>query len=151
MLIRLFLESESIGYMEPNILLCSIYRDSDILLSVLSFSNGLSLLKKVSLPIIFVLFVLEYFITDLSGVAELGTRLQSTVPERMSTISVSQKLYMFIKGSIINQKVFPFLSVLLKLEYKPKECYSPTVHFLIPKKLKLISDITNLLLLETIG
>ena len=39
---------------------------------------------------------------------------ESAVPERMSTISASRKLG---KGSTVNQKAFPFLSVLLKREY----------------------------------
>ena len=70
----------------------------------------------------------------------------------MSTISVSQKLDMSIKGNTINQKVFPFLSVLLNLEYKtPTSVSSPTVLFLIPKNPKLISDIINLLVPETAG
>ena len=40
---------------------------------------------------------------------------------------------MFIEGSAVNQKVFPFLSVLVELEYTPKTPTSPTVFFLIPK------------------
>ena len=51
------------------------------------------------------MFVLKHLIIDLSGAFELGTRLQSTVPERMSTISVSWKLHMPIKRSTVNQKV----------------------------------------------
>ena len=39
----------------------------------------------------------------------------------MSTIYVSQKLDMSTKGSAVNQKVFPFLSVLLKLEYNTQD------------------------------
>ena len=66
----------------------------------------------------------------------------------MSTISVSQKLDMSIKGSTVNQEVFPFLSVLLKLEYNTEDPYSPAVLFLILKKPNLISDIMNLLALE---
>ena len=69
----------------------------------------------------------------------------------MSTISVSQKLDMSIKGSTVNQEVFPFLSVLLKLEYNTEDPYSPAVLFLILKKHNLISDIINLLLLENAG
>ena len=38
-----FLGFESIGYTEPNTLLCSIYMDFVILLSVLPFSDGLNL------------------------------------------------------------------------------------------------------------
>ena len=41
----------------------------------------------------------------------------------MSTISKSQKLDMSIKGSTENQKTFPFLSVLLNLEYNTQERY----------------------------
>ena len=71
----------------------------------------------------------------------------------MSTIYVSQKLDMSIniKGSTVNQEVFPFLSVLLKLEYNTEDPYSPAVLFLILKKHNLISDIINLLLLENAG
>ena len=71
----------------------------------------------------------------------------------MSTTSVSQKLDMSIniKGSTVNQEVFPFLSVLLKLEYNTEDPYSPAVLFLILKKYNLISDIINLLLLENAG
>ena len=42
--------------------------DSVILLSVLSFSDGLNLLKEVGLSLIFLLFVLEDFTLDLSEV-----------------------------------------------------------------------------------
>ena len=73
----------------------------------------------------------------------------------MSTIYVTQKLLdMPIKGSTVNQKVFPSLSILLKLVYPnswditPRKAFSPTVLFLIPKKPELISDITNLLVPE---
>ena len=41
----------------------------------------------------------------------------------MSTISMLQKLDMSVRGSTVNQKVFPFLSVLLKLEYNTQEWY----------------------------
>ena len=41
----------------------------------------------------------------------------------MSTISVSQNLDISIKGSTVNQKNFPFLSVLLKREYDTQERY----------------------------
>ena len=43
MSIRFFLGFESIGYIESNILLSSIYVDSVILLSVLPFSDSLNL------------------------------------------------------------------------------------------------------------
>ena len=69
----------------------------------------------------------------------------------MSIISVSQKLDISIKVSTVNQEVFPFLSVLLKLEYNTEDPYSPAVLFLILKKHNLISDIINLLLLENAG
>ena len=92
------------------------------MLSVLPFSDGLNLLKQVGVSVIFVLFVLERFTPDLSRVFKLATSLESTVPERMSTISVL-KLDNSIKGSAVNQKVFPFLSVLLKLEYDTQERY----------------------------
>ena len=42
--------------------------DFVILLSVLSFSDGLNLLKEVGVSLIFVLFVLEHFTPDLSEV-----------------------------------------------------------------------------------
>ena len=58
---------------------------------------------------------------------------------------------MSIKGSTVNQEVFPFLSVLLKLEYNTEDPYSPAVLFLILKKPNLISDIMNLLVLEDAG
>ena len=89
--------------------------DSVILLSVLSFSDCLNLLKEIGLSLIFVLFVFGRFTPVLSKVFKLTTSLKSTVPKTMSTISMSQKLDMSIKGSTVNQKVFPFLSVLLKL------------------------------------
>ena len=41
----------------------------------------------------------------------------------MSTILVSQKLNMSIKGITLNQKAFPFLSVLLKLECNTQDPY----------------------------
>ena len=41
----------------------------------------------------------------------------------MSTISVPQKLGISIKGSKVNQKVFPFLSAPLKFEYNTQERY----------------------------
>ena len=66
-----------------NILLCSIYMDSVIFLSVLSFSDGLNLLKEAGFSLIFVLFVLEHFTPDLSGGFKLTSSLESTVPERM--------------------------------------------------------------------
>ena len=66
--------------------------------------------KEVGVSVIFGLFLLERF--SLSGVFKLTTSLESTVPERMSTIFVSQKLNMSIKGSTVNKKVFSFVSVL---------------------------------------
>ena len=69
----------------------------------------------------------------------------------MLTISVSQKLDMSIKESTVNQKVFLFLSVLLKLEYNTHGRYFSNSIFLIPKKFKSISDIINILVLETAG
>ena len=97
---------------------------SAILLSVLQFSDGLDLLKEDGLRVIFILFVLERFTPVLSGAFKLTTSLESTVPKRMSTISMFQKLVMSIKESTINQKVFPFLSVLLKLEYNTQSYLS---------------------------
>ena len=41
----------------------------------------------------------------------------------MSTVPVSQQLDMSIKGSTVNQKAFPFLSVFLKFEYNTQERY----------------------------
>ena len=66
--------------------------------------------KEVGVSVIFGLFLLERF--SLSGVFKLTTSLESTVPERMSTIFVSQKLNMSIKGSTVNKIVFSFVSVL---------------------------------------
>ena len=54
-----FLGLESIGYIEPNILLCSIYMDSVILLSVFN------LLREVGVSVI---FILKRFTPDLPGV-----------------------------------------------------------------------------------
>ena len=129
--------------------------DYVILLSVLLFSVALNLFKQVGVSVIFALFVLERFTPDLSGVFKLTTSLESTVPEKMSTVYVTQKLLdMSIKGSTVNQKVFPSLSILLKLFYPnswditPRKAISPTVLFLIPKKPKVKSDITNLLVPE---
>ena len=56
---KIFLAFESIGRIGINILLCSIYMDSVILLSVLSFSDGLNLLKEFGASVILSLFVLE--------------------------------------------------------------------------------------------
>ena len=56
--------------------------DSVILLSVLPFSDGLTLLKEVVVSVIFVLLVLEHFTPDLSGVFKLTTGLESIVPEK---------------------------------------------------------------------
>ena len=97
--------------------------DSVILLSVLSFSDGLNLLKQVGISLIFVLFVLDCFTPDISGVFKLTAGLESTVPERMSAISVSRKLDMSVEENAVNQKVFLSSSVLLKLEYNTQECY----------------------------
>ena len=60
--------------------------DSVTLQSVLPFSDDLNLLKEDHVSVI---FVLERFTPDLSGVVKLTTSLESTVPERMSTISVT--------------------------------------------------------------
>ena len=79
--------------------------DSVILLSVFSFSDSLNLLKEVCIKLIFVLFLLECFTFDLSWVFQLIARLESTVPERMSTISVSRKLDMSIKVNKVNQNI----------------------------------------------
>ena len=49
--------------------------------------------------------------------------LESTVPEIMSTISVSWKLDVSIEENAVNQKGFPFLSILLKLEYNIQKRY----------------------------
>ena len=117
MSIRFFLGFESIDYIEPNILLCSIYMDSVILVSVLN------LLKEVGVSVIFLLFVLERLTPDLPGVFWLATNFESTVPESMSTISASQKLGMSTKGSTVNLKIFPFLPVPLKREYRAQERY----------------------------
>ena len=65
---------ESLGYIEPS-----------------NFSDGLNLLKEVGVSVIFVLFVLDRFTPDLSRVFKLTKLLESTVPERMSTISLSRK------------------------------------------------------------
>ena len=81
--------------------------DFVILESVLPFSDNLYLWKEVDVSVI-LLFVLEHFTPDLSRAFKLITSLNSTVLERMSTISVSQKLDMSIKESIVNQKVFLF-------------------------------------------
>ena len=97
--------------------------DSVILVSTLAFSDGLNLLKEVGLSVVFVLFAFERLTPVLSGVFKTTTSLESTVPVRMSTISMLQKSDMSIKGRTVNQKVFPFLSVLLKLEYNTQERY----------------------------
>ena len=54
---------------------------------------------------------------------KLTVSLESTVPERVSTISVSRKLDVSIEEYAVNKKVFSFLSVLLKLEYNTRERY----------------------------
>ena len=106
---------------------------SVVLLSILSFSKGLDLLKEVGVSVIFVLFVLSTT-PGLSGGFKLTTSLKSRAPERTSTISVSQKSDISkrdldFKGSTVNQKVFPFLSVLLKLGYNTQERYFPDSAF----------------------
>lgn len=60
-----------------------LLRDSVVLLSVLPFYDGLSLLKEIGVSVTFILIVLERFTLDLSGVFELTTKLELTVPERM--------------------------------------------------------------------
>ena len=50
--------------------------DSVILLSVLPFSDG----EQVGVSVIFVLFVLESFTPNLSGIFKLTTNLESIVP-----------------------------------------------------------------------
>ena len=85
-------------------------------LSVLPFSDGLNVLKEVgvsNLP----LLVLDHFTPDPSRVFQLTTKLGST------TISVSLKVDTSIKRSTVTQKVFPFLFVLLKLEFNTQERY----------------------------
>ena len=69
----------------------------------------------------------------------------------MSTISVSQKINMPIKGSTVNQKVFPFSSVLLKLEFNTQDAHFYDSAFYNFKETKLISDIINLLVPEIAG
>ena len=69
------------------------------------------------------LFVLERSTRVVSEVFKLTTNFESTVPERMSTVSVSRKLDMSIKGSTVNQKVFSVSSVVLKFEYNSDERY----------------------------
>ena len=95
--------------------------DSVILPLVLPPSDNLILLKEVGVSVILLLFVLKCFTPHLSGVFKLTTSLESRVAERMSTISVSQKLNMSIKGSTVSRNVFPFLSLLLQLEYNKQE------------------------------
>ena len=94
---RFFLEFESLGCIEPNTLLCSIYMDSVILLSVLQFSDGRNPLKEVDVSVIFVSFVLEHFTPDLSGGFKLTAKLESTFPERMSTIFFSNSIFRLLK------------------------------------------------------
>ena len=125
--------------------------DSVILLSVLPFSDGLNLLKEIGLSVIFVLFVFERFTPVLSGVFKLTTSLESTVPERMSPISMSNKFDTSIKGSTSNQNVFSFYQYSKNLNITPTSVTFPTVLFLIPKKSKLVRDIINLLVPETAG
>ena len=67
------------------------------------------------------LFVLERSTRVVSEVFKLTTNFESTVPERMST--VSRKLNMSIKGSTVNQNVFSVSSVVLKFEYNSDERY----------------------------
>ena len=62
----------------------------------------------------FVLFVLECFTPDLSGVLNLTERLELAIPQRMLTIYLSRKLDMSIKRSAVSQKGFPFLIRTLK-------------------------------------
>ena len=76
-------------------------------------------MKKVS--VIFLLFVLDRFTPDPLKIFKVATRLKSTVPERISTISASGQLDMSMKGCTVKQEVFSFLSVLLKLEYNIQE------------------------------
>ena len=57
----------------------------------------------------------------LSGVFKLTTSLDSTIPQRISTIFMSQKLDISIKGSTVNH--CSFLFAFLKLEYDTQECY----------------------------
>ena len=52
----------------------------------------------------------------------------------MSTISVPQNLDMSVKKITVNQKVFAFLSVLLKLEYNTQEPYISDSPFSNSKK-----------------
>ena len=97
---------ESLGYIEPS-----------------NFSDGLNLSKEAGVSVIFLLFLLGHYTPNISGVFKLTKRLESPVPERMLAISLSQKLDIFNKGSAVNQKGFPFSSVLLKLEYNTDEWY----------------------------
>ena len=85
----------------------------------------------------------------LSGVFKLTTSLESTVPERMSPISMSNKFDTSIKGSTSNQNVFSFYQYSKNLNITPTSVTFPTVLFLIPKKSKLVRDIINLLVPET--
>ena len=87
-------------------------------ISLLDFSTELA--EK---SIIYELLFLVAIYSTENGNFELTTSLESTVPESISTISVSQKLDMSIKRSAVNKKNFPFLSVLLKLKYNTQERY----------------------------
>ena len=88
--------------------------DSVILLSVLPFFDGLNLLKEIGLTVIFVLFVFERLTPVLWGGFRLTTSLESTVLGRISKL---QKFDMSIKANTVNQKVFPFLFLLLRLGF----------------------------------
>ena len=54
---------------------------------------------------------------------KLTPSLESTIPDRISTISVSRKLDISIKENAANQNIFPFLSIFLKFEYNTQERY----------------------------
>lgn len=97
--------------------------DSVSLMTASPFSDGLDLLKEVDVSVIFALFSLGRLTPDLSRVLKLTTRLESTALERVTTISLERKSDMSVKGNIVRQKVFPFLFVLLKLEFNTQDRY----------------------------
>ena len=56
-----------------------------------------------------------------------------------------------IKGSTVNQKVFPFSSVLLKLEFNTQDAHFYDSAFYNSKETKLISDIITYYYLKLLG
>ena len=144
-----FLGFESLGYIEPNTLLCSIYMNSTILLSVLPFSDGLNLFKQVGVSV-YIICIRALYSWSIRGFSINHKFAINSSRKNVNNFCVTE-INMSIKGSTVNQKVFPFSSVLLKLKCNTQDAHFYDSAFYNSKETKLISDIINLLVPEIAG